>query len=141
MVLQWPFWTLVDKMSIRYPVTNEWYLPTSGGKITQFDSEICQYTGSYVCTSSSTPSDHSIGAGVAGAFDLNGTASAMYGHVQQYVYTTKTSGASNVVFRYGHKTVTGNVGVNVYPDIGLAVEPAANTETVDYTIDFEWDAN
>lgn len=103
-------------------------------------SEYCGINGQFgwACTSTTTPSNHDIGQGVAAPYNLVGTYSNHRGYISQYVYTTATnSGTSNVLFRYGHKTVTGNVGVAVYP-AGLAVEPRLNTETLDYVITFSW---
>lgn len=132
-----PVWNLTDKMSIGYPVTNEWYLNTSGGQVLGHTSQMCNYIGYNECVNKTTPSDHDLGVGVAAAFDLKGTATDMRGYVQQYVYTQKSTGSSNVLFRYGHKTLTGNVGVSI-TNVGLSVEPAFNTETRDYPITFSW---
>ncbi|MCD9025882.1 hypothetical protein [Cohnella silvisoli] len=139
---QWkvdPFWTLTDKMSIGYPVTNKWYLRTSQGQVLGHSSETCNYVATaWDCVTKSSPSNYDLGVGVAASFDLKGDANVMKGWVQQYVYVVNTeSGTSNVLFRYGHKTISGNVGVGIYP-VGLAVEPAVNTETLDYIITFSW---
>lgn len=132
-----PVWNLTDKMSIGYPVTNEWYLNTSGGQVLGHSSETCNYIGFWSCVTKTVPSDHDLGVGVAAAFDLIGTASGRKGFVQQVVYTQKATGSSNVLFRYGHKTATGSVGVGIYP-AGLAVTPAITTETLDYVTTFSW---
>lgn len=135
-----PFWELTDKMSIGYPLTNLWYLETSNGKITGHSSEYCGLNGGlgWKCKSSTTPSDHDLGQGVAAKFDLVGTYTNHTGYVSQYVYTVgDNSGRSNVVFRYGHKLVAGNVGVDLF-DFGLAVDPTFNTEHLDYPITFSW---
>jgi hypothetical protein len=133
-----PFWNLTDKMSIGYPVTNEWYLRTSGGSILGHSSEMCNFEVYWDCDASTTPANHDLGVGVAAKFDLSGTAAAMKGWVQQYVYSEKSSGRSNVLFRYGHKIISGTPAVSIYP-VGLAVTPSTTTETLDYVIDFDWD--
>jgi len=136
-----PFWTLTDKYSIGYPVTNEWYLPTKNGKIDGHANRICYYFGYQECINSNEPSDHSIGSGVAAAYDLKADSSAHIGLIGQYVYTTRQQGASNVVFRYGHRLISGKPSVSIYPDIGLAITPSTQTETLDYIIEFEWGYN
>lgn len=62
----------------------------------------------------------------------------MYGYMHQYVYTAGSSGTSNVLIRYGHKTLLGAVGVSVGPSFGLAITPTFNTETLDYILTFSW---
>jgi hypothetical protein len=133
-----PFYELVDKMSIGFPVTNNWYLKTSGGLPLGHSSQYCGLNGqfSWVCSSKTQPSNVDIGQGVAAPFDLIGTYSDHKGYVSQYVYT-KGSGTSNVLFRYGHRIVSGTVAVGVIP-AGLAVTPQTNTETLDYLITFSW---
>lgn len=136
-----PLFVLTDKMSIGYPVTNLWYLKTSNGDILGHSSQYCGLNGQlgWACASTkTTPSNYDIGQGVAAPYDLIGTYSVHKGYISQYVYTKSTnSGTSNVLFRYGHKTLTGAVGVSVYP-AGLAITPSFNTETLDYFITFSW---
>ncbi|WP_338554463.1 hypothetical protein [Paenibacillus sp. KS-LC4] len=140
---QWlvkPLLHFTDKMSVGYPVTNEFYLPTSGGSIRQHNNETCNLFGQngWTCTSSTTPSNHDIGAGVAASFDLIGTANLTKGSFNQVVYTQKKSGKSNLLFRYGHRVLLGTVGVSVFPSIGLAVTPGTTTETLDYVTEISW---
>ncbi|NMI04290.1 hypothetical protein HF638_09875 [Paenibacillus sp. SZ31] len=132
-----PIFALTDKMSIGYPVTNEWYLRTSAGTILGHESNNCNYKGQWKCTSSNVPSDHDIGQGVAAKYDIWADANFRQGDITQYVYTTKKSGKSNINLRYGHRYLTGAVGVSVYPS-GLAVTPAIGTETLDYPITISW---
>jgi hypothetical protein len=133
-----PLFELVDKMSIGFPVTNTWYLKTSGGLPTGHSSQYCGLNGQlgWVCSSKTQPSNVDIGQGVAAPFDLIGTYSSHKGYISQYVYTTG-SGTSNVLFRYGHRTLVGVVAVGVIP-AGLAITPSFNTETLDYLITFSW---
>ncbi|WP_314002540.1 hypothetical protein, partial [uncultured Paenibacillus sp.] len=135
-------WRLVDKMSIGYPTTNQWYWKTSStGGIMGFENQVCNLynPGGWVCDAIQyTPSDATNGAGVAGSFDLAGDSNYTKGHISQYVYVDSTkTGTSNVLFRYGHRIYSGNVSVGLFP-AGLAVEPGYYTETRDFWITFSW---
>lgn len=135
-------WRLVDKMSIGYPTTNLWTYNTSGGTILGHQNRTCnlnQQTVQWDCTAIKTvPSDATNGAGVAATFDLSATTNYTKGYIQQDVYVNSTNtGTSNVLFRYGHRTLTGSVGVSVLP-AGLSVTPATNTDTADYWVTFSW---
>ncbi|MGG4093472.1 hypothetical protein [Paenibacillus lautus] len=132
-----PLFAFTDKMSIGYPVTNEWYLRTSAGNILGHESNNCNYKGQWSCTKSTVPSNHDIGQGVAAAYDIWADSNFKQGDLTQYVYTTKKEGKSNILLRYGHRYLTGSVGVSVYPS-GLAVTPATGTETLDYNITITW---
>lgn len=132
-----PLFALTDKMSIGYPVTNEWYLKTYSGKIMGHESNNCNYKGQWTCTSSNVPSDHDIGQGVAAKYDIWADSNFKQGDITQYVYTTKKSGKSNINLRYGHRFATGSVSVSVFPS-GLAVNPSIGTEVLDYPITISW---
>lgn len=132
-----PNFAFTDKMSIGYPVTNEWYLKTSGGSILEHYSQNCNYSGKWYCDESRTPSDHDIGQGVAAAYDIWLDSSLKSGETQQSVYTTKMSGKSNILLRYGHRYLTGTPSIGVYPS-GLSVTPEFGTETLDYKITISW---
>jgi hypothetical protein len=139
-----PVWTLVDKMSIGYPVTTDWFLPFKNGNVAQHWNNLCYKkfgsSGEYKCTESTKVSDWDPGIGVAAAFDLPSTPSRlkMKGAIGQYVYVKNTkSGTVNIKFRYGHQLYSGVPRVGIYP-FGLSVTPTLSTETFDYGIEFSY---
>lgn|GEM_PF-1038781 len=136
-----PTFKLTDKYSIGFPSTNLWYYRTSSGSILNFNSRTCSFTNPdhvWNCSTSTTPSDASPGIGVASSHDLLYNSSDYTGFVSLDVYTADTNhGTSNVLFRYGHRTLTGSVTVSAIP-AGLAVTPSIATETVDYWCTITW---
>lgn len=138
---QWlksPAWELVDKMTIGFPSGYGFYLPTSGGTVQQhqhrysWDSD---KNGSYTDYAIKyTPSTWSANAGVAGAYDLIAGEGLHKGYIGQYVYVPiANNGSMNIKLEYGHKVVSGSVGIGVYP-AGLGVTPAINTDTRSYAL-------
>jgi hypothetical protein len=138
---QWlksPTWELTDKMTIGFPSGYGFYLPTSGGSVTQhqhrysWDSD---KNGSYTDYSIKyTPVSWSANAGVAGAYDLIAGEGLHKGYIGQYVYVpTTNNGSMNIKIEYGHKVVSGSVSVGVYP-AGLGITPSTNTDTRSYAL-------
>jgi hypothetical protein len=133
-----PAWELVDKMTIGFPSGYGFYLPTSGGSVTQhqhrysWDSD---KNGTYTDYAIKyTPSDWDANAGVAGSFDLIAGEGVHKGYVGQYVYVPITNnGSMNIKIEYGHKKVSGSISVGVYPT-GLGITPTTNTDTKSYAL-------
>jgi hypothetical protein len=137
-----PAYALTDKISIGYPTENKFFLPTSGGKVTQHKSQYCHqvyYWQNATCVSSTTPSDINLGAGVAAAIDLKFNSEYHEGSISQFAYVAeRETGTSNVMVRYGHKRISGSPSVQVYPGIGLSITPTATTDTMDYIFELSW---
>lgn len=141
---QWdnaPFWILVDKVSIGYPSTNKFFYATKNGQILGHYNELWYKdanTGNTVFNNSTTPSDADPATGVAASFDLVNS-QHQGGHLSQYVYVSSSeTGTSNLLIRYGHKTISGSPSVDIYPTFGLSVSPTTTTETADYWLTINW---
>ncbi len=135
-----PSFTLVDKMTIGFPSASGFYLPTSNGSVTQHQrrySRDLQGNGRWVDSSLVTrPTDWEPNAGVAGNFDLKAGNSLTKhkGFMSQYVYIPKSrNGSSNIKIEYGHKRISGSVGISVYP-AGLSITPTSTTDTRSYAL-------
>jgi hypothetical protein len=131
---------LEDAMSIGYPITNKFFVPTSNGYVSQFSSRNCNKNNeqTWYCDSSTLPQSYDLGTGVGEYYDLLFWGIDHKGYMDQYVYVdAREYGTSNIKLRYGHKKVSGNVGFNVF-SYGFAVEPAWNTEYADYDFTLSW---
>lgn len=138
--LKTPSFNLVDKMTFGFPSSSGLYLPTSGGKVTQHQhrySQDQQGNGRWIDYAIEyTPSDWEPSAGVAGEFDLRASTSLTKhkGYMGQYVYVpTSKSGTINIKIEYGHKRISGQPSVSVYP-AGLSITPTSTTDTASYAL-------
>ena len=129
-------------MTIGYPSNCNFIWSTSGGQILGHESKnfnlvlpAGQSSLVWQGTTSTNPSDFSIGQGVANKFDLLSSGIDFKGYISQYVYVPVSSAvtSTNVNFSYGHKTVSGSVSVGIYP-VGLSVTPSFTTEKINYVI-------
>ncbi|WP_137744917.1 hypothetical protein [Robertmurraya siralis] len=138
--LKSPFYTLVDKMTIGFPSSSGFILPTSNGSITQHQHRYSYDfygNGKWVDTAIKySPSDWSANAGVAGSYDLRKFSDFTLhkGYVGQYVYVRNTThGDMNIKLEYGHKSISGAITVSVYP-AGLGITPTTTTDTKSYAL-------
>ncbi|WP_068775579.1 hypothetical protein [Paenibacillus sp. FJAT-26967] len=142
--LTFPTWYLTDKMTIGYPSTTKFFLPTSSGYITGHENRLCDKVNSFdawVCQTSYTPADYAYGnVGISATYDISIGRPYMKGMIGQYVYVDeKESGTANLIINYGHRK--GGVGapsVDVYPTIGLTVSPSVVTDVLPYYTQVSW---
>ncbi|KXH83756.1 hypothetical protein [Sporosarcina sp. HYO08] len=142
-----PVWALTDKLTIGFPSSLGVTFNTSGGNVTGHSSRYYLLnTATNVRTYSALktiPSYWSPGAGVAAAYDLllpGSTQKNMRhgGLIGQFFYIKSTSsGRANVKLEYGHKKVSGSVGVSVYP-AGVGITPSTNLDTRSYALTFNY---
>ncbi|MDQ0164014.1 hypothetical protein [Aeribacillus alveayuensis] len=140
---QWlksPFWTLTDKMTIGFPSSSGFFLPTSNGSVTQHQhrySYDAYGNGNWVDTPIKyTPSDWDPNAGVAGSYDLKKLSDFTLhkGYIGQYVYVRNTvHGDMNIKIEYGHRMYGGSPSVSVFP-AGLSITPSSWTDTASYAL-------
>lgn len=138
--LKHPAFNLTDKMTIGFPSHLGVYFKTSSGKIVGHYSTTTMYNtstgGATVLASSTTPSTWQTGAGVASAHNLRTTLNSNQfnaGHVSQYFYVkTSLAGKANIQFQYGHRRVSGTVGITLGSSVGVGITPATYTDIRSY---------
>ncbi|MEY9975317.1 hypothetical protein [Lysinibacillus sp. RC79] len=130
-----PIWALTDKITIGFPSSLGVYMPADkSGKLKGFNSTYALYNtstgGTIQMSSSTTPSTWDPSGGVAGAYDLSGTINKFQTHEgtisQTFYIKSSSSGKATVKFEYGHKKITGTVGISVLPSVGLSISPDQN---------------
>lgn len=144
--LKHPVWNLTDKIAIGFPSNLGVYFKTSSGNIVGHSASTSIYNtstgGSTLLASTTTPNTWQVGAGVASAHNLRTTLNpdqVNAGQVSQYFYVKSSlSGTANVQFQYGHRQVTGSVGISLGSSVGLSITPATNTEIKTYAGSFSY---
>lgn len=144
--LKHPAYNLTDKMTIGFPSNLGVYFKTSSGKIVGHYSTTTLFNkstgGSTVLASSTTPSTWQTGAGVASAHNLRTTLNSNQnnaGQVSQYFYVkTSLAGKANVQFQYGHKRVSGTVGITLGSSVGVGITPSSVTDIRTYAGQFSY---
>lgn len=143
--LKKPLWALTDKVTIGFPSNLGVYMPASGGKLQGFSSSYSLYNtstrSSTLISSTTTPSYFDPSGGVAAAFNLRTTINVNQTHAgrvsQTFHVKTEASGNATVKFEYGHRKISGTVGVSLYPS-GVGITPATNTDLKAYYVSFSY---
>lgn len=144
--LKHPAYNLTDKMTIGFPSNLGVFFKTSSGKIVGHYSTTTLFNkstgGSTVLASSTTPSTWQTGAGVASAHNLRTTLNSNQnnaGQVSQYFYVKRSlAGSANVQFQYGHKKISGTVGITLGSSVGVGITPASTTDIRSYAGQFSY---
>ena len=125
-----------DGMSIGYPVTTQFVLPTSNGKVRDFMSNVCgakTSSGSVTCKDyKTTPVIDRPGIGVGTTYNMSHMFYKTHGYIAQSIYT-KQSGSANVLLRYASQKA--NIAVSFsFPNSGLSITPKWSNTTEDYVM-------
>lgn len=138
-----PAWTLTDGMTIGYPESTRFFLPTSGGQVQQFEAKHCGVrvngNGTH-CTSTNTPEISSAAGGVGTKVALSSARRGENGYIQQYVYVEDSeSGTTNVLFQYGHAYYTGKISFSVGSSgFGVSISPTSSVDIKSYIVELRY---
>ncbi|WP_377276582.1 hypothetical protein [Planococcus dechangensis] len=144
--LNHPAFNLTDKMTIGFPSSLGVFFKTSSGNIVGHYSTTTLYNkstgGSTVLASSTTPSTWQPALGVASAHNLRTTLNSNQnnaGQVSQYFYVKSSlAGNANVQFQYGHKRISGTVGITFGTSPGIGITPSTTTDIRSYAGQFSY---